>query len=111
VEGIRINGDADLVGPDHVLDFKTDSEIDESHHRFQLWAYARAFEKQRAVLAYLRHDEVREFDASRLDEIEQEALGMIARIRAGDYAPEPEPEKCSRCRYLAICPDGQAVVG
>ena len=110
MDGMRVIGGADRVGRDYVLDYKTDSEIDASHHRFQLWAYAKAFQKKRAVLAYLRHNEVREFDAVNLQEIEQEALSLIARIRAGDHAPEPEPEKCSRCRYLQICPAGQAAV-
>src|SRR5690606_38157555 len=107
--GMRIHGTADRVGRDHVLDLKTDSEIDEEHHRFQLWAYARAFAKRRAVLAYLRQNEVREFDSARLDNIEREAESMLARIRAGDHAPDPEPIKCSRCRYLQICPEGRAV--
>ena len=108
-EGMRIHGSADRVGGDHVLDLKTDSEIDEEHHRFQLWAYARAFAKHRAVLAYLRQNEVREFDAARLDEIEREAEAMLARVRAGDHAADPEPIKCSRCRFLQICPEGLSV--
>src|SRR5690606_784116 len=107
--GMRIHGTADRVGRDHVLDLKTDSEIDEEHHRFQLWAYARAFAKQRAVLAYLRPNEVRQLHSARPADIEREAESMLARIRAAAPAPIPEPIKCSRCRSLQTCPAGLAL--
>lgn len=96
---------ADVVGEDFVLDHKTDAVIDPDEHRFQLWAYARAFKKPRAMIAYLRHDKLHEFDAARLDEIDTEAQDIIDGIRTCDYTPRPSTAACGYCPYRVICPD------
>ncbi|MEP6850506.1 MAG: UvrD-helicase domain-containing protein [Acidobacteriota bacterium] len=96
-------GVADLVGHDFVLDFKTDAEIEPDMHRFQLWAYARGLNKPRAIIAYLRKPFLHEFARSEIARAEDEAHRLIDRIAAGDFAPTPAVEKCSRCVYATIC--------
>jgi ATP-dependent helicase/nuclease subunit A len=108
IGGITLRGAADLVGPDFVLDFKTDAVVDEGHHRFQVWAYAEAFEKQQGVLAYLRQREVRVFSWEELGAIGRDAEIVIAGIVGGNYQPTPSAEKCERCLYKAICPESAA---
>ncbi len=71
----------------------------------RLWAYARAFKKPRAMIAYLRHDKLHEFDAARLDEIDTEAQDIIDGIRTCDYTPRPSTAACGYCPYRVICPD------
>lgn len=95
---------ADVVGGDFVLDHKTDAEMYPDEHRFQLWAYARAFKKQRALIAYLRHDKLYEFDAARLAELDDEAQAIIGGIRSCDYTPRPSTAVCGYCPYRTICP-------
>ncbi|MBV9214661.1 MAG: UvrD-helicase domain-containing protein [Acidobacteria bacterium] len=103
-EGIRLIGVADLVGKDFVLDFKTDSAMHPEEHRFQLWAYQRALEKPRALIAYLRQDKVHEWTAAELTAIDADAKELVNRIRSGDYAATPSAKECSRCQFNSICP-------
>ena len=99
---------ADVVGGDFVLDHKTDAEVSPDEHRFQLWAYARAFNKPRALIAYLRHDKLHEFDAARLTELDAEANALIGGILKCDYTPRPSPAACGYCPYRTICPSAAA---
>lgn len=99
---------ADVVGGDFVLDHKTDAEVSPDEHRFQLWAYARAFNKPRALIANLRHDRLHEFDAARLAELDAEAHELIGGIRSCDYTPRPSPAACGYCPYSTICPSAAA---
>jgi ATP-dependent helicase/nuclease subunit A len=96
------------VGGDFVLDHKTDAEVSPDEHRFQLWAYARAFNKPRALIAYLRHDKLHEFDAARLTELDAEANALIGGILKCDYTPRPSPAACGYCPYRTICPSAAA---
>lgn len=51
IGGLTLNGIIDILGEDWVLDFKTDQEINPNHHRFQLWAYAKATDSKTAHIA------------------------------------------------------------
>lgn len=101
--GILLKGRADLVGDDFVLDFKTGEGRDAAMYRFQLWAYAKYFEKPRAVIAFLNHCEAEIFEAAELKSIEAEAADLIGAISRGDYEPRPEVAKCRSCFYRQIC--------
>jgi ATP-dependent helicase/nuclease subunit A len=100
---IRVYGIADAVGEDFVLDYKTDAVPDPEKHSLQLWAYARALGKQKAYIAYLRHDRLDEIDAARLAELDATGYGLIERLRAGDFAATASEAVCLRCTYKAIC--------
>lgn len=101
--GVTITGIADLVGDDFVLDYKTDSEIDPEHHKFQLWAYAEALGKQKAYLAYLRHGILKEFGSEELMKIKNEAAQLLEGVSTGNYEPKSSETKCSYCVFNAIC--------
>ena len=102
-DGLTLSGIADLVGPDFVLDYKTDAEMHPDEHRFQLWAYAAAFSKPRALIAYLRWDTLHEWPADSLAQIGVEASALIRRIRQADYAATPSFSECSACPFEKIC--------
>jgi len=80
VEQLRLNGVVDLVGNDRVLNFKTDQEVTPQHHRFQLWAYAWALARQKAHIAYLRHNQLHTFDATELEIASQEVQTLVQGI-------------------------------
>lgn len=101
--GVTITGIADLAGDDFVLDYKTDSEIDPEHHKFQLWAYAEALGKQKAYLAYLRHDTLYEFGQEELKRIKTEAVKLLEGVSTGNYEPKPSETNCSYCIFNTIC--------
>jgi len=101
--GVRLNGIADLVGPDFVLDYKTDREMHPEEHRFQLWAYAEAFKRPRALIAYLQHDKLHEWNSAEIAEIGAEAAAVFERIRRADYAATPSPAKCEWCPFEKVC--------
>jgi ATP-dependent helicase/nuclease subunit A len=106
--GITMTGIADLIGDDFVLDYKTDSEIDPEHHRFQLWAYAEALNKPKAYIAYLRHDTLHEFGQEELMKIKTEAAKLLEGVFTGNYEPKPSEVNCGRCVFNTIC-DASAV--
>ncbi len=105
VEGLRLEGRADLVGPDWVLDLKTDAELRPEDHHLQLWAYATALGKDEAALAYLRHGQAVPVDIRGL---EDEARHVVEGIRAGKFGPTPSPRVCAACPYRSpeLCPEG-----
>ncbi|CAN5468068.1 hypothetical protein BH10ACI2_BH10ACI2_03130 [soil metagenome] len=103
LNGVRLNGVADLVGPDFVLDYKTDAEMEPAEHRFQLWAYAKAFERSKAFIAYLRQGMLHEFATDKLALIEDESEALLAGIYNGEYEPKPSERNCSRCPFNTIC--------
>lgn len=100
---LRLNGAADLVGDDFVLDIKTDREMHPDDHRFQLWAYATATQKSTAHIAYLRHNRLYTFSASALQSITHEAHQIAEAIAQGHYTPTPSPQVCTYCPYQEIC--------
>jgi ATP-dependent helicase/nuclease subunit A len=103
LEGLRLNGTADLVGEDWVLDYKTDREMIPEDHRFQLWAYATALERREAHIAYLRHDGLYEMDATELEASGSEVQSVVRGILNGDYTAKPDLRKCRECPYFEIC--------
>jgi len=100
---ITVSGFADLVGYDFVLDFKTDSTPEPRHHALQLWAYAKALEKPRAVIAYLRHSETYTFSPIELDLAGATAQRVAAGIADDNFEPVPSKESCGGCAYVSIC--------
>ncbi|ANV85832.1 hypothetical protein AWQ21_14975 (plasmid) [Picosynechococcus sp. PCC 7003] len=102
-----LNGRADLIGADFVLDIKTDSKPNPIEHRFQLWAYARAAGKPQAHIAYLRQRQLHTFHPTDLEDINQEAHTLMQQIAQRDYTPKPDPEHCVYCPYNQICEAGQ----
>ncbi|MEP7213317.1 MAG: UvrD-helicase domain-containing protein [Acidobacteriota bacterium] len=100
---IGVFGIADLVGEDFVLDYKTDSVADPDKHKLQLWAYARALGKQKAYIAYLRHNILHEITPADLSDLDGVGLRLIARLRSGDFAPSASEPTCRRCTYTSIC--------
>lgn len=102
---VTLNGIADLIGEDWVLDYKTDQEINPKKHRLQLWAYAKALGVSSASLAYLRHDQVYTFNDSELVEAEEEATTLINNLQQGNYIASPSENSCSGCPYYEICED------
>uniref|UniRef100_A0A7C3KHC7 DNA 3'-5' helicase n=1 Tax=Oscillatoriales cyanobacterium SpSt-418 TaxID=2282169 RepID=A0A7C3KHC7_9CYAN len=74
---ITLNGSADLVGADFVLDIKTDQAQDPEDYRFQLWAYAKATQKTKAHIAFLRHDTLHTFASTDLQTIGAEVNELV----------------------------------
>ncbi len=100
---ITFHGEVDLVGKDFVLDFKTDREIQPEHYLFQLWAYRKATGKNKALLAYLRHDKIHSFDSNMLDNFNQRAEEIAKQVVRGDFTPAPTLKNCRICPYGEIC--------
>ncbi|MBX3293453.1 MAG: UvrD-helicase domain-containing protein [Acidobacteria bacterium] len=103
--GLNIHGNADYVTDDVVLDFKTDAEMHPDEHQFQLWAYAKAFDRQRAVIAYLRHDKLHEWSGESFAALDAAAQALAARILAGDHTANPSETNCTYCPFKTICPE------
>jgi len=105
IGSLTLNGRADLVGDNWVLDLKTDRDRNPQQHRWQLWAYARGLGVDTAYIAYLRHekDALFEFAAKDLDAIDKEIETAIAGIVSGDYPAIPTVENCGICPYREIC--------
>jgi ATP-dependent helicase/nuclease subunit A len=100
---LTIIGTADVVGPDFVLDYKTDAEMDPDEHRFQIWAYARAFDKERGYIAYLAHNVLYEFGPDDLAEIDISVQSHLDNIAKGLYNATPSETVCGQCVYRQIC--------
>lgn len=105
LEGLELRGVVDAVGPDFVLDYKTDRVADPAQHAMQLWAYAKALGKPRAYLAYLNTRELIALGEERLMAAEAQAVEVAKAITQGHVAARPESRACARCPYGAICPE------
>ena len=105
IQQIALNGTADLIGQDWVLDYKTNREMKPEQHKLQLWAYAKALGFSTASIAYLRHEQVYTFHQSELAEAEEQAISLMANLHKGDYTASPSPETCYGCPYYSICED------
>ena len=103
---LSLRGVIDLVGPDFVLDYKTDARMAPGHHGLQLWAYARAEGHARAYLAYLRHGELVAYEGAGLQAAGLAAERAVAGILAGDFEARPALAVCSRCAYRQACAAG-----
>lgn len=105
VGGLNMHGHADYVTEDLVLDFKTDAEMNPDEHQFQLWAYAKAFDKQRAFIAYLRCDKLHEWSGESFAALDAAAHALAERILAGDHTATPSETVCTYCPFKTICPE------
>jgi len=103
LNGITLSGVADLVGDDWVLDYKTDSEALADEHAVQLWVYATALKKKRAVIAYLRQEKLYEYTVEELAASAELANDSVRGIAAGQFTGKPTKTACGRCSYASIC--------
>ncbi len=103
--GITFNGKADLVGDDFVLEIKTEQHCQRDEHRFQLWAYTHALQKNRALLADLRGDRLDEFSTDELRQLTTAAAQVIRNIGDRHFDPTPATAVCQGCPYQTICPE------
>lgn len=106
--GVSLHGSADLVGEDFVLDYKTGETQVPDVYRLQLWAYAYALGKPRAVVAFLRSPKAYEFPTAVLEASGREAARLIEKIAAGKFPADPAPSKCAKCAYSKICKSSAA---
>ena len=100
---ITFTGVVDLLGKDWILDYKSDRIINPHHHRFQLWAYAKALGYTTAHIAYLRHDYIYTFSESDLQQISLEIPELITQIETGEYKAKPSVDNCAICPYMSLC--------
>ncbi|GAA5335987.1 UvrD-helicase domain-containing protein [Thermus hydrothermalis] len=77
-ETVALEGRADRVGPDWVLDYKTDLALDLEAYRLQVGLYALALGKQRAFVADLRQGKVEEVS---LEEVREATAWLIQALR------------------------------
>ena len=103
IGNINFLGIVDLVGKDWLLDYKSDRVIAPQNHRLQLWAYATALGYNKAYIAYLRHNYVRDFTELNFKAIAKEAEQLVTKIVAGDYQPKPSIDNCTICVYRSLC--------
>ncbi|MGD1936540.1 MAG: UvrD-helicase domain-containing protein [Cyanophyceae cyanobacterium] len=106
---LTLNGIADWIGKDFILDFKTGRkdtacrDID----GWQVWAYARATGRSTGVLGYLRSPHLEIFTAEDLDTFDDRAEPLIQKIYHGDFAPTPAASTCTICPYSSLCDAAQ----
>jgi ATP-dependent helicase/nuclease subunit A len=103
--GITWEGRVDAVGADFVLDYKTGTATDRDY-RYQLWLYARALGKSRAVIADLAKGEVTELTASGLNALDADMTALVGRLTAGGFPPTPSEAACRYCSFNAHAGDG-----
>lgn len=100
---LTLNGVADWLGEDFVLDFKTGKRSDRAITGWQIWAYARATGKSTGILAYLRSPQVDLFTPGDFQPFDQQAETLIRSIHQGKFAPTPDPNTCQMCPYAPLC--------
>jgi ATP-dependent helicase/nuclease subunit A len=105
INGLQISCKVDRVGENYVLDFKTDSAMEPQHHAIQLWTYAQALNKTRAVVGYLRLQKKYEYNAGELSSAGEKARTAVKGIAAGEFASTPSLDGCRHCSYRIICSD------
>jgi len=103
LNGFKIDCIVDRVGDDFVLDYKTDSSPDPGDHAVQLWTYAKALNKPRAVIAYLSERKKHEYSTEELAAAEGKAMNSVSGLSAGRFASTPSEKACRYCPYCAIC--------
>ncbi|MGD1851165.1 MAG: PD-(D/E)XK nuclease family protein, partial [Cyanophyceae cyanobacterium] len=104
---LTLNGIADWVGEDFVLDFKTGRRRDSTDSRditgWQVWAYARATGKTTGVLGYLRSPHLEIFTSDDLATFDHRATPLIQQIYQGNFTPTPSIATCAICPYSSLC--------
>lgn len=95
-----------------VWDYKSDRDVDESKHRFQLSAYraflavSRGFECIGAALYFLRHRQVVPVQITPIDEVWRRLDGVVSLIRAEKWSPSASSENCNSpwpCGHRHVC--------
>ncbi|SDF05306.1 ATP-dependent exoDNAse (exonuclease V) beta subunit (contains helicase and exonuclease domains) [Thermus arciformis] len=87
--GVRLEGRADRVGKDWVLDYKTDRRVDAEAYLLQVGVYALALGKPRALVADLREGNLRERASQ---ELKEEAEEVLRRLMGGEErGRQPHP--------------------
>lgn len=99
VRSIRFNGQIDLLGPDWVLDFKTDQAMVPEHHRLQLALYAHESKSKSAHIAYLHHGRLHTFTQDEVAEAMSEIEKIVTRIEKDDFEAIPSQNSCAYCPY------------
>lgn len=100
---LSLSGRADGVGPGFVVDFKTDRERDPERHALQLWAYAKALDRDEAYIAYLRHNHLERLTPEQLSRAAAQAEAILEGIRAGDFVARVDDARCAACAYNGVC--------
>ena len=103
LRGIRIDCIVDRAGDDYVLDYKTDRDMEPADHVVQLWTYAKALGKRRAVIAYLAHRQKYEYSSSELADAETKVGNAVSGLKAGRFESTPSDKACQYCQYGTIC--------
>ncbi len=75
--GVRLEGRADRVGEDWVLDYKTDRGVDPEAYLLQVGVYALALGKPRALVADLREEVLREGASEAVEERVKKVLRRL----------------------------------
>lgn len=75
--GVRLEGRADRVGEDWVLDYKTDRGVDAKAYLLQVGVYALALGKPRALVADLREGKLYEGASQQVEEKAEEVLRRL----------------------------------
>lgn len=105
IDAITFSGVIDLLGPDFVLDYKTDQTIEPRLHRCQLWVYAAATQSPQAHIAYLRKPMLYTYRPNYFQTIGEEVQQAVKKILQGDYRSHSWPSNCQICPYAEICDD------
>jgi len=109
--GLTLVGQADLVGEDWVLDYKTDRRANPQAYRWQLWVYAEALQVERAYLAYLRSPaQLHTLTPVDLAGLAPEVTALVRSLQRGPYPAQPTAVRCRSCPYLPLCADGRAAI-
>lgn len=89
VEGVRLEGRADRVGDDWVLDYKTDQAVDLENYHLQVALYAQALQKGKAYIADLRQGKLHPVDVG---QAVARARGVLACLVGNLNGVPTEPE-------------------
>ncbi len=85
--GVRLEGRADRVGEDWVLDYKTDRQVDARAYFLQVGLYAWALGKPRALVADLREGTLHEEESLRAKERAEEVLRRLLGLLGAEAGP------------------------
>ena len=106
--GATLHGKADAVGADFVVDYKTGDPEEADAYHLQVAVYAAELERSRAHVAYLRTEEeggprLETLERGAIEEAHARAERIVGAIRRGEFTATPEPLRCARCSFEAIC--------
>jgi ATP-dependent helicase/nuclease subunit A len=108
MRGLLLQGVADAVGADFVLDYKTGRPAEDDGHLLQVALYARALGRPNAFVAYLKTGELVSFGPDRLEAAGDTIERVLGGIGSGDFTASPSEPKCGRCAFASICDDSLA---